>query len=120
MLIVGGDSSDGALASAELYHPATGRFTATGSLHAARDSFAATRLRGGEVLIAGGNDSFSGTGFLAVVELYDPAAGRFTTAASLHTARSLHTATLLANGTVLIAGGHNDSGFLASAELYRG
>jgi hypothetical protein len=119
VLIAGGDGSSGALASAELYDPATGRFTATGSLLAARDAFTATRLRHGEVLMVGGDGPFNGGGFRASAELYERAEGRFSATARLATARARHTATLLHTGAVLIAGGHNDSGLLASAELYR-
>src|SRR5439155_3676182 len=44
--------------------------------------------------------------------------GTWSTTGSLNTGRDYHTATLLPNGMVLVAGGQNNSDFLASAELY--
>jgi Galactose oxidase, central domain len=65
------------VASAEIYDPASGSFSTTGSLTSARDSHTATLLNNGQVLITGG---FAGVGdgsvgpFSAIgsVELYTP------------------------------------------------
>src|ERR1017187_10847960 len=55
VLLAGGiDSSNSVLASAELYDPATGAWSPTGNLNVARDTYLATALPNGKVLVAGG------------------------------------------------------------------
>ncbi len=107
-----------ALPSAEVYDPASGTWTATGSLATARDQHTATLLPNGKVLVVGGEDFVYGFGsILASAELYDSARGTWTSTGSLATARYGHTATLLPDGKVLVTGGSGSS-VLASAELY--
>jgi hypothetical protein len=130
VLIVGGmggpttsslpQSSAAALASAELYDPATGRFSQTGSQATARMGHTATLLPNGRVLIAGGVGTGSAGGQLALAsaELYDPATGKFSPTGPMTTARVGDTATLLEDGRVLIAGGFYGYASLDSAELY--
>jgi WD40 repeat protein len=105
------------LASAELYDPATGTFSFTGSLKTARSGNTATVLPNGTVLLAAGENDGANGGYLGSAEIYDPSTGKFTFTGSLITARFLHTAHLLASGEVLIVAG-NYHGSLASAELY--
>ena len=53
-VLVAGGSGDGVLASAELYDPATGKWTATGRLNAGHERHTATLLPNGDVLVAAG------------------------------------------------------------------
>lgn len=62
------------LSAAELYDPASGTFTSTADMTAARESHTATLLPNGEVLVVGGADGTLGysatTTVLATAELY--------------------------------------------------
>jgi hypothetical protein len=115
VLVVGGLATypSGVQASAELFDPATGRWTPTGSLRTPRRNHTATLLPDGTVLVAGG----SGEGWLRSAELYNPASGRWKRVAPMATSREHASATLLRDGRVLVAGGGNPSALL-SAELY--
>ena len=104
VLVAGGEDGLDALASAELYDPATGTWSDAYSLNTARDSHTSTLLPNGMVLVAGGRESIRASS-LASAELYDPATGTWSPTGSLDTARVFHTATLLPNGMVLVAGG---------------
>lgn len=105
VLITGGADerdSEGRLASAELFDPATLRFHRTPTMASPRykDTRAAVLQGDGTVLIAGG-----GRG----VEVYDPAANRFHAIAGGPDApRYYSTATLLSDGAVLVVGGYGD------------
>jgi Bacterial Ig-like domain (group 2)/Abnormal spindle-like microcephaly-assoc'd, ASPM-SPD-2-Hydin/Galactose oxidase, central domain/Protein of unknown function (DUF1573) len=125
VLIAGGvTSGDGAnpngyVVNPQLYDPAAGTFTNTGSMVTARSSHSATLLNSGVVLIAGGSDTSAN--LIAGGELYDPVAGIFSpTTGNLNVPRINHTATVLRDGTVLIAGGTPGSFGSAtdSAEIY--
>jgi hypothetical protein len=106
VLVAGGASANGALASAELYDPRSGSWVGTGKMIAARYGHTATLLPNGKVLVAGGSSSSVSFGQepLASAELYDAISGSWTATGMMHSARSLHTATLLPDGTVLAAG----------------
>jgi hypothetical protein len=118
VLIAGGLANSGAVASAELFDPATDTFTMlTGpeqSLTEGRSWAVAATLRSGQVLIAGGdpdtcNSACFRTG-VSIAELFNPATDTFTRLTgpeqSLTEVRKGAVAALLPDGQVLIAGGH--------------
>jgi hypothetical protein len=107
VLIAGGFASDvgDTTTSAEIYDPAVGTWTVTGSMHVPRYRHTLTRLQDGRVLVVGGTyDDFFGYRTNGA-ELYDPETGTWTMIASLPNGLDGHTATLLPSGKVLISGG---------------
>jgi hypothetical protein len=106
-LLAGGRERQGltleATASAELYDPETGTFSATGSMAEPRQGQTASLLDDGSVLIAGGYGSAEST--LGSAEIYDPKSGTFSSTGSMLEARVGHAATALPDGRVLIVAG---------------
>jgi N-acetylneuraminic acid mutarotase len=119
-LVSGGDSSTGALTSAELYNPSSGKWTVTGSMNDSRVDHTSTLLQNGQVLVAGGASHTSSCQTSA--ELYNSSTGAWTVTGSMNYSRSFFTATLLNNGKVLVAGGEGclpgGTTTNSSAELY--
>jgi N-acetylneuraminic acid mutarotase len=125
VLVAGGFGASSVLASTELYDPANpATWTLSGSaqeLQEARGAHTATLLLNGKVLAAGGYNAFTTPDYLNSAELYDPAAGTWTSTGSMQEGRRSHTATILNNGKVLVVGGYGASGAnspLASVEIY--
>jgi hypothetical protein len=119
VLIVGGRENNCnnncriyALSTAEIFDPATGLYTLTGSLHLSRYSHSASLLPDGRVLILGGQtfEDIGNTDVIATGEIYDPGTGQFTPFGSMTGPRGGHTVTQLNNGKYLIAGGYNVNG----------
>jgi WD40 repeat protein len=108
VLVVGGGDT-----SAELYDPATGTFTATGSMAQARAFLQATLLPNGKVLVTGGGYGTPMRPAPGPTEVYDAGTAAFAATGTMLTKRFEHTASLLSDGKVLVAGGYG-----VSAELY--
>ncbi|WP_442282930.1 kelch repeat-containing protein [Variovorax sp. M-6] len=115
VLAAGGTESSALAAhetnTAELYEPATGQWSTTGSMNVGRYGHTATLLSNGKLLVAGGT-SFRST--ITSAELFDPATGQWVPTGSLNVGRTFHYATLLANGKVLVFGGADST----ISELY--
>lgn len=94
-------------ASAEVYDPARGVFTATGNLAIPRHKHAAALLSDGRVLIVGGSDQRDRRSQYDSAELYDAASGTFKAAGHMQEPRYKIVSAIatLKDGRVLIAGG---------------
>jgi hypothetical protein len=108
------------LASAEIYDPATGRWSLAGQMSSLRAYHTATLLPSGKVLVAGGVRTLSPTGapttWTATADLYDSGTNTWTSTGAMSTARGAAAAALM-TGKVFVVGGFNGS-LLVSAESY--
>jgi Galactose oxidase, central domain len=93
-------------------------FTPAGRMQNSRQYHTMTLLKDGKVLVVGGMDWFAPVNqggcpvricfiltALASAEIFDPAAGTFTSTGGMSANRVFHTATLLDDGGVLVTGG---------------
>jgi N-acetylneuraminic acid mutarotase len=102
---------------AEIYNPATGKWTATTALRAARHAMNATLLSSGKVLVAGGATAASDA--LNSTEIYDPTAKTWTLGNKMVQARSDYASIMLGTGKILFIGGENINGVsISNSELY--
>lgn len=90
------------LSSAELYDPATGTWTPTGSMTSDRHTTASARLPDGRILVPAGFTS-AGNGFNG--DVYDPATGTWSATSNLNESRARQGAALLPDGRVLVTAG---------------
>ncbi|MBZ4374167.1 kelch repeat-containing protein [Corallococcus sp. AS-1-6] len=107
VLASGGCGATTCTASAELYDPATGTWTATGAMLRMRAGHKLVALQDGRVLALGGVWWPLGHwgGGDTDTELYNPATGTWSFAGTLSHGRDSFTVTLLDNGRVLVVGG---------------
>lgn len=119
VLVLGGANSLAAEQSAELYDPATGKWTLIGNPDpAGLFGYEAALLPDGDVLVVGG--SFLGSGGHATngAALFNPSTGTWTPTGSMHAARTGFMLFVLPTGKVLAAGGDSLFSEPATAELY--
>ncbi|KAF0812189.1 hypothetical protein IGB42_03468 [Andreprevotia sp. IGB-42] len=122
VLVVGGTIANSpsllGTASAEIFDPATGQWTATGSMAVARARVLAQRLPDGRVFVI----SKDNTGAPAYAEVYDPQTGTFTPTGNQLVLTTLHGVVVLADGRVLKVGGVGNVGsgttYLKRAEIW--
>jgi hypothetical protein len=99
-------ASGSALASAELFDPATNEWAATGALAQPRSNAESALLPGGLVLVAGGQVA-PAPGAIASAELYSANSSSWSGAGAMATARVYHQMLTLQNGNALAMGGQD-------------
>jgi hypothetical protein len=105
VLVAGGSFGGVQPRNAELFDPATGRWSGGGYMSKGRLFGAASVLESGKVLVSGGSEA----SLVGTADLYDPAtnswSGGGTLPGGVNGPRWHHTSTLLGSGRVLITGG---------------
>lgn len=90
------------IGTAEVFDPATGTFSAAGTMSHPRIAFAMTRLHDDKLLVMGGADD---TTSLSSVDVFDPASASFAPTGSMIADRLYLSAATLGSGRVIAVGG---------------
>ena len=109
VLLVGGTgAADGTiLATAEVFDPVTGAWSAAGEMAVPRHKLAVVTLLDGRVLVIGGSDHRDGGGRYRSAELFDPATSTFAPTGEMASTRYklAGSVAVLEDGRVLVAAG---------------
>lgn len=117
ILVAGGatyvNSTYTSLASAEIYDPASGQWSAVGNLSGTQYMAGGLALPNGRAMVfgAGSNTSYS-------AEVFDPASGSFTRTGGMLYPATYFGMLALPDGRVLKMGGMTASGFITSVEIW--
>jgi uncharacterized protein YjbI with pentapeptide repeats len=121
ILVAGGLTGPGTAlvltGTAELYNPATGTFTPTGSMSIPRGHYAGIVLDDGTIFISGGATLPAGTN----ADVYNPATGAFSTTGNFTMVQTGAREAVAPDGTVLLASGVNNANpavTVPNSELY--
>jgi hypothetical protein len=101
------------LASAEIFDPGSGTFSAAGAMTRRRVGHGAALLADGRILIVNGTTAWR-DGDVSSADIFDPAIGWFTEDMSMREAHPNPRLFVLADGRVLVLGARGDG-----AEIYR-
>lgn len=117
VVVPGGSTSGTIVAACSLFSPSTGTTATTGALAEPRAFYQGTGLLSGKALVCGGS-YLSGSTYVPrqSAELFDPATGAWSAAASMISPHSFAQSALLSNGRFLVWGGSDSAG--AKAEIY--
>jgi len=114
VIVVGGNTrgdTGTVLASAETYEPATGTWTATGSMSVPRHKLAVIGLADGRVLVLGGSNDRDAFGQYRSAEIWDPNTNAFARTGDMAAARYKISGAVLRldDGRVLVAAGSRNA-----------
>jgi len=110
LIVLGRDDFGQAMATAEVYNPASGTFSSVGSMAQTHEGGTATRLANGSVVVIGGvggpyDENGPHAGLNPVAELFNPSTNQFSSTGAMAFPRRAHFATLRSDGTVLVTFG---------------
>ncbi len=113
---------DATLQDAEIYDPASGKFTSAGSMSDPRAAHSAVALPDGRVFVYGGESRGSGLlggcQYLDRGELFEPASGTFIPAGSGTVSGEDLIAALLPSQQILVAGGEAAGSIIKTADVF--
>jgi hypothetical protein len=110
-VVMGGFGQANSTATAEVWNPATGRWTDTAAPNEARRAHSGCALNDGRFMVIGGQ---IGQVISATADIYDSFKNTWTLTPAMSTARTKFTCTTLRDGRVLVAGGVGT----ASSEIF--
>jgi hypothetical protein len=120
VMVTGGIARAGHVtASAEIFDPATEKWSVTGNMSDRRLHHRASVLSDGSILVVGGQPSLFDCP-VKTADIFDPVAVGWTATSDMHNNRRSHSQVVLRDGRVMVTGGlsHVFGGVIADGEIF--